>query len=77
MRATSKVKSGIYRHYKGNLYRVIGVAKHTETDEKLVMYELLYKNNWSRYTVRSIKELTEKVKISGKLQPRFKFLKSK
>ncbi len=70
-----KVNPGIYKHYKGNLYRVIGVAKHTETEEELVMYELLYKNDWSRYAVRPIKEFLEKVKVKGKLMPRFKFLR--
>lgn len=74
--AKEKIKPGLYRHYKGNLYRVIGVAKHTETDEELVMYELLYKNNWSRYAVRSIKEFSGKVKVRGKLLPRFQFLES-
>lgn len=32
------MKLGLYKHYKGNVYRVIGLAKHTETDEKLVLY---------------------------------------
>ena len=36
------LKVGIYRHYKGNEYGVIGIAKHSETEEKLVVYRPLY-----------------------------------
>lgn len=36
------VKSGLYRHYKGKYYEVIGVAKHSETGELLVVYRPLY-----------------------------------
>lgn len=35
-------KEGIYRHYKGNLYEVIGVAQHSESEEFLVVYRALY-----------------------------------
>ncbi|MBV8046323.1 MAG: DUF1653 domain-containing protein [Paludibacterium sp.] len=33
---------GIYRHYKGQLYEVLGIARHSETEEALVMYRALY-----------------------------------
>lgn len=33
---------GIYRHFKGNMYEVHGIAEHTETGEKLVVYKALY-----------------------------------
>ncbi|MCC6643671.1 DUF1653 domain-containing protein, partial [Candidatus Peregrinibacteria bacterium] len=36
------IEPGIYRHYKGKNYRVIGVAKHSETMELMVVYQGLY-----------------------------------
>lgn len=37
-----ELKAGLYRHFKGNLYRLLYVAKHSETLEPMVVYQALY-----------------------------------
>jgi hypothetical protein len=66
-------KPGLYRHYKGKDYRVIGVARHTETEEPFVVYQALYGEGglW----VRPAAMFNETVEISGRLVPRFSWLK--
>ena len=70
----AEVKLGIYKHYKGKNYQVVGVAKHSETLEKLVVYKALYNNKISKLWVRPKKMFLEKVKVEGKVTPRFKYL---
>ncbi|MBI2498504.1 MAG: DUF1653 domain-containing protein [Opitutae bacterium] len=62
-------RSGLYRHYKGNDYRVIGLARHSETLEPLVVYQALYgeRGLW----VRPAAMFAETVEIGGKRVPRF------
>ncbi len=63
------VTPGQYRHYKGGEYRVIGTARHSESDELLVVYRCTYDNNslW----VRPLAMFTETVHVDGKEVPRF------
>jgi hypothetical protein len=65
-------QTGIYQHYKGGKYFVLGVAKHSETKEDLVVYVTLYENDMASMWVRPLVMFTEKIEINGKLVPRFK-----
>jgi hypothetical protein len=62
-------RPGLYRHYKGNHYRVHGLALHTETEEWMVVYEALYGDGG--LFVRPAAMFTEDVDVSGRRGPRF------
>lgn len=68
----SDLKPGRYRHYKGNDYQVVGVARHSETAEQLVVYQPLYgeRGLW----VRPLSMFIEQVEVDGQLVPRFDYL---
>ena len=63
------ITPGTYRHYKGKLYEVVDVARHSETEEQLVVYRALYgeRGLW----VRPLAMFEESVVIDGVDQPRF------
>ncbi len=61
--------AGLYRHYKGGEYEVLGVVRHSETLEPLVLYRPLY--NDSGLWVRPYTMFTEQVAINGQNRPRF------
>jgi hypothetical protein len=60
---------GKYRHYKGGCYQVIGTARHSETDEQLVIYRCLYDN--VSLWVRPLAMFLEAVTVAGREVPRF------
>jgi len=70
------LKIGKYRHYKNKEYEVLGVAKHSETLEELVVYKALYKGDFpeGQLWVRPKTMFLENVEIDGKMVPRFKFI---
>ncbi len=72
MLETNELKPGLYRHFKGNLYRVLGVARHSETLEKLVVYQALYgeRGLW----VRPLSMWNETVTRNGVSQKRFTYI---
>jgi hypothetical protein len=63
---------GVYRHYKGKDYEVIAVARHSETEEELVVYRLMY-GDFS-YWVRPLTMFMEHIVIDNIEQPRFRFI---
>ena len=73
---SEQIKLGIYKHFKtGNLYKVIGVGKHSETLEDLVFYEALYDNKMSKLWARPVKMFTEEVVApDGTKKQRFTFV---
>ena len=66
------VKPGRYRHYKGKDYVVFGVARHSETEEEMVVYRTDYgdKSLW----VRPKQMFQQTIVVDGKEVPRFEFL---
>jgi len=69
---TVDLPKGLYRHYKGPYYKVVDVARHSETEEPLVIYQALYgeKGMWAR----PLTMFTETVEIDGVTVPRFAFI---
>ena len=67
-----ETRLGRYRHYKGGEYEVMGVARHSETLEPLVVYRPLY--NDVGWWVRPHAMFVETIEIDGRVQPRFAFV---
>ena len=68
----AEIQPGRYRHYKGNEYSVLGVARHSETLEELVVYRQEYgeRGLW----VRPAAMFAETVEVDGRIVPRFQRL---
>ena len=66
------IKPGKYRHFKGNMYEVIGIAKHSESLEEMVVYRALYGSGdlW----VRPASMWNETVERDGKTFKRFEYV---
>lgn len=66
------IKPGKYRHFKGNMYEVIGIAKHSETLEEMVVYRALYGDG--ELWVRPASMWNETVQRGGKTFKRFEYI---
>lgn len=69
---TEPLRPGKYRHFKGGEYEVIGIARHSETDEYLVVYRPLYGDEglW----VRPLTMFQERIALGGRSVPRFEYV---
>ena len=69
---TAEIRTGRYRHYKGNEYQVLGMATHSETMEPMVVYRALYgeRGVWVRPAVM----WSELVSVDGRQVRRFTYL---
>ena len=65
---------GIYRHYKGNMYEVLGTARHSETLEVFVVYKSLSSPEGENLWIRPSQMFSEEVCLDGQTVPRFSFV---
>jgi len=68
------IRSGIYRHFKGNMYQVIGVAQRVDSPEVYVVYRPLYGDQ--ELVVRGYEEFSGRVVRDGREFQRFEFVGS-
>ncbi len=74
----TSLKLGIYRHFKGNEYELIGTARHSETLEPLVIYKALYTSpefGPNAIWARPLSSFTEMIERDGKTIARFTFVR--
>lgn len=72
----STLQPGLYRHYKGQFYEVIGLAHHSETLEPLVVYKALYETKFGTDSlwVRPESMFRSTVEVEGRAVPRFDYI---
>jgi hypothetical protein len=70
------IQTGKYQHYKGQLYEVIGLVRHSESLEELVLYKALYETEFGKDSlwVRPKAMFFEKLTIKGEEVERFKLI---
>lgn len=71
------MKTGIYEHYKGKRYEVIGIAHHSETLEELIVYKALYHSpdfGLDALWVRPRRMFEEEIDVNGSKVKRFTYL---
>ncbi|HEX8560742.1 MAG TPA: DUF1653 domain-containing protein [Pyrinomonadaceae bacterium] len=70
------LRCGVYEHYKGKRYLVLGVARHTETGELMAVYVPLYEvadDGGAPMSVRPLEMFTGSVEVGSETKPRFRF----
>lgn len=73
---TASITPGIWEHYKGPRYYVLGLSKDTETGQIYVVYRPLYDTDWSHLVHRPLDMFMETVTVDGQVRPRFRLVAS-
>lgn len=68
------IKLGTWRHFKGHLINVIGIAKHTEDESEFVVYEHVYEDGHMQLWIRPKEMFLETIERDGKTMKRFEYL---
>ena len=69
-----EIKPGVYQHYKGKKYFVLGLSRNTETNEVCVVYRPMYETDWPQLVHRNAEMFCENVHVDGRAVPRFKLV---
>lgn len=72
MKKDIHVKTGIYKHYKGNLYEVLDTGRHSETEEWMVIYRTLYGDGGT--WIRPYDMFMESIELNGEVVKRFEYM---
>jgi hypothetical protein len=73
----TELRSGVYRHYKGDHYQLIGIGEHTETREPMVIYVALHARPGPRLRIRPLngaEGFLTPVELKGQTVPRFTWI---
>lgn len=68
------ISPGVYEHYKGRKYFVLGLSRNTETNEVCVVYRPLYETDWPQLVHRNADMFCESVTVDGRQVPRFRLV---
>ena len=72
MKKEKNIKTGTYKHYKGNLYEVLDVGRHSETEEWFVIYKALYGDGGT--WLRPYEMFMETIQVEGQALKRFEYM---
>ena len=71
---SEEVHAGVYEHWKGSHYLVLGVGRYDPTDEEVVIYVRLYSRDGFPLSVRPRSDFLGKIEDGGMLRPRFRYI---
>lgn len=76
MSAEITVRPGLYEHFKGKRYQVVGLVRHSETLEPMVLYKALYRGDFpeGQLWVRPAAMFVEEIERDGRRMPRFRYV---